>query len=46
MPKSKTNKEKPGPKEERLIIEGDPDEALRRLLEQDRKRKKKRKSND
>jgi hypothetical protein len=31
-PKSNSGKKKPGPDPERLVIEGDPEEALRRLL--------------
>jgi len=33
-PKSKRKKDKPGPKEERLVITGDPQAALGKLLKQ------------
>jgi hypothetical protein len=31
-PKTKRRKDKPGPQEERLIIKGDPQEAIAKLL--------------
>lgn len=37
---------KPGPKEERLVIEGDPESALHKFLQTDKKRKRNRRKDD